>query len=217
MKSFAIIGLGRFGSALAIELWELGHEVLAIDESEELIHNISEQVTHAVCGDAREPAVLRAVGIKNFDCAVVAVGGDVGKSALTTMNLKEQGVKTVIAKAQSHTHKKVLERIGADMVVFPEHETGVKLAQSLTSSNILNFIELSDEFAIVELNVPKPWLGKTLIELNIRAKYDVNVIGIHKESEKNLEIAPGGEYIFLEGDVVVCLGRNERIYKLYEL
>ena len=155
MKTYVVIGLGRFGTAVAAELCKLGHEVLAIDGDEGRVQAIADHVTHAVTGDARDPAVLRALGVRNYDCAIVAVADDVGNSALITMNLKEIGVKQVIAKAQSHVHQKVLQKIGADRVVFPEHETGVKLAQNLSSSNILNFIELSDDFGIVELAAPK--------------------------------------------------------------
>ena len=149
MRTYVVIGLGRFGTAVATELCRLGHEVLAIDDSEDRVQSISSHVTHAVAGDARDPAVLRALGVRNYNCAIVAVADDVGNSALITMNLKEIGVRQVIAKAQSHVHQKVLQKIGADKVVFPEHEMGVKLAQNLSSSNILNFIELSDDFGIV--------------------------------------------------------------------
>ena len=150
MKTFVVIGLGRFGSAVATELSSLGHEVLAVDEREDHVQRGAEKVTHAVTGDARDPSVLRALGVRNYDCAVVAVGDDIGNSALITLNLKEIGVKRVICKAQSHVHRKVLEKIGADRVVFPEHEMGVKLAQGLSSSNVLNFIELSEDFGIAE-------------------------------------------------------------------
>lgn len=217
MKTYVIIGLGRFGTAVATELCNLGHEVLAIDGSEDRVQNIADSVTHAVAGDARDPAVLRALGVRNYDCAIVAVADDVGNSALITMNLKEIGVKEVIAKAQSHVHQKVLQKIGADKVVFPEHETGVKLAQHLSSSNILNFIELSDDFGIVELTTPKVWQGHSLSELDVRAKYGVNVIAIRKGESETLEVAPGGAYVLGPGDVVVTLGRNENISILHDL
>lgn len=217
MKTYVIIGLGRFGTAVATELCGLGHEVLAIDDSEDRVQSIANLVTHAVSGDARDPAVLRALGVRNYDCAIVAVADDVGNSALITMNLKEIGVKEVIAKAQSHVHQKVLQKIGADKVVFPEHETGVKLAQHLSSSSILNFIELSDDFGIVELATPKAWQGHSLSELNVRARYGVNVIAIRKGESEDLEVAPGGDYVLGAGDVVVTLGRNEAISILHEL
>lgn len=217
MKTFVVIGLGRFGTAVATELCELGHEVLAIDASEESVQQVADRVTHAVTGDARDPAVLRALGVRNYDCAIVAVGDDVGNSALITLNLKDIGVKRVICKAQSHVHRKVLEKIGADRVVFPEHEMGVKLAQGLSSSNVLNFIELSDDFGIVELEIPKSWQHRSIRDLDVRAKHHVNVIAVRKGSTGMLDVAPGGDYVLESKDAVVTLGRNEDINRLHDL
>lgn len=216
MKTFVVIGLGRFGTAVATELCELGHEVLAIDGAEEHVQQVAERVTHAVTGDARDPSVLRALGVRNYDCAIVAVGDDVGNSALITLNLKEVGVKQVVCKAQSHVHRKVLEKIGADRVIFPEHEMGLKLAQGLSSSNVLNFIELSDDFSIVELAVPKVWMGKSIRELDIRAKHHVNVIAV-RGPEGVLDVAPGGDYRLVQGGRIVVLGRTEYINLLHSL
>lgn len=215
MKTFVVIGLGRFGFAVATELSNLGHEVLAIDGNEDNIQKVAEQVTHAVTGDARDPAVLRTLGVRNYDCAVVAVGDDVGNSALITLNLKDLGVKQVICKAQSHVHRKVLEKIGADRVVFPEHEMGIKLAQSLSSSNILNFIELSDDYGIVEIATPKGWRGKSLKELDVRAKYGVNIIAVRNGD--GINVAPGGDYVLTPGDVVVALGHTDNTNRLHDL
>ena len=217
MKTFVVIGLGRFGTAVATELCELGHEVLAIDASEEGVQQVADRVTHADAGDARDPAVLRALGVRNYDCAIVAVGDDVGNSALITLNLKEIGVKRVICKAQSHVHRKVLEKIGADRVVFPEHEMGVKLAQGLSSSSVLNFIELSDDFGIVELEIPKSWQQRSIRDLDVRAKHHVNIIAVRKGSTGTLEVAPGGDYVLEAKDAVVTLGRNEDINRLHDL
>ena len=217
MKTFVIIGLGRFGSAVATELSALGHEVLALDDSEENVQKIANKVTHAVTGDARDPAVLRALGVRNYDCAVVAVGVDVGTSALVTLNLKELGVKQVVCKAQSHVHRKVLEKIGADRVVFPEHEMGVKLAQGLSNSNVLNFIELSDDYGIVETAVPRDWYHKTIQELDVRAKYKVNIIAVRKKESGEFSVAPGASCVLEPGDAVVALGSTEHINRLQDL
>ena len=217
MKTFVVIGLGRFGSAVALELSELGHEVLALDERESYVQEIANKVTHAVAGDARDPAVLRALGVRNYDCAVVAVGDDIGNSALITLNLKEIGVKRVICKAQSHVHRKVLEKIGADRVVFPEHEMGVKLAQGLSSSNVLNFIELSEDFGIVETAVPKEWHYETIQNLDVRARYKVNIIAVRRGKDGALNVAPGASYVIEPGDAVVALGRTEDINHLQDL
>ena len=217
LKTFVVIGLGRFGTAVATELSSLGHEVLALDDSEENVEKVADKVTHAVTGDARDPAVLRALGVRNYDCAIVAVGVDIGTSALVTLNLKELGVRRVICKAQSHVHRKVLEKIGADRVVFPEHEMGVKLAQGLSSSNVLNFIELRDDYGIVETKIPKSWSGKTIQELDVRARHKVTIIAVRRGEEEALTVAPGASFRLESGDAVVILGRTEDINRLQDL
>ena len=218
MKTFVVIGLGRFGSAIAVELSALGHEVLAIDASDESVQQVADQVTHAVIADARDIAALKSLGVRNYDCAVVAMASDVGASALVTLNLKELGMKQVICKAQSHTHRKVLEKIGADRVVFPEHESGVKLAQGLSSSNVLNFIEVSDDYGIVELSAPKSWYGKSIRELDVRNAFHVNLIAVRQSGQGGaLNVAPGAACVIERGDNVVALGRSEDINRLYEV
>ena len=216
MKTFVVIGLGRFGEAVATELCALGHEVLAIDASEESVQRVADRVTHAVTGDARDPVVLRALGVRNYDCAVVAAGGDVGNSALITLNLKDLGIKQVICKAQSRVHRKVLEKIGADRVVIPEHEMGIKLAHVLSGSNVINFIELSEDYGIVEIEAPSAWYGHTIKELDVRAKYGVNIIAVRKKS-REMNVAPGGDYVIESGDVVAALGGNEALEHLHDL
>ena len=159
------------------------------------------------------------MGVRNYDCAIVAVGDDVGNSALITLNLKDIGMKEVICKAQSHVHRKVLEKIGADRVVFPEHEMGVKLAQGLSSSNVLNFIEVSDDYGIVELAVPNSWRYHSIRELDVRNTYHVNIIAVRKakDADHALDVAPGAEYVLENGDHVVVLGRSEAINLLHEV
>ena len=215
MKTFAVIGLGRFGAAIALELSSLGHEVMAVDINEEKVQQVADKVTHAVTADARKLEVLQALGLRNFDCAVVAMGGDVGNSALVTLNLKELGIPKVVCKAQSHVHRKVLEKIGADRVIFPEYEMGAKLAQGLSSSNVLNFIELSEDYGILELSAPQSWQGKSLRELDVRNRHHVNVIAIRKNGELN--VAPSPDLPLESGDQVVALGRYEDINLLHEV
>lgn len=209
MKSYVVIGLGRFGTAVATELCAQGSEVLAMDTDQANVQSIADQVTHAVVADAKDPAVLKSLGVRNFDCAVVAVGGDVGGSALITMLLKELGVPQVVCKAQSHVHRRVLEKIGADRVVFPEHEMGVKLAQSLTHSNILNFIELSDKYGIVETAPPRQWQGMTLKEADVRRNHSVNIIAIRDDVSGDLLVTPGGDYVMRETDTLFLLGDDK--------
>lgn len=218
MKTFVVIGLGRFGSAVATELSSLGHEVLAVGLTDESVQGVADQVTHAVTADARDPAVLKALGVRNYDCAVVAVGGDVGDSALITLNLKELGMKQVICKASSHVHRKVLEKIGADRVVFPEHEMGTKLAQGLSSSNVLNFIEVSPEYGILEFTVPRSWQGKSLREVDVRKNCHVNIIAMRKVGEEHtLEITFQPDTPLEAGSILVAMGRNEDINRLHEV
>lgn len=217
MKTFLVIGLGRFGTSVATELCALGNEVLAMDVHEDLVQAAAANVTHAVTADARDPEVLRALAVRNFDCAVVAVGGEIGNSALITLNLKELGVKKVVCKASSHTHRKVLEKIGADRVVFPEHEMGNKLAHALSSSSVLNFIELSDDTSIVEVPVPAAWVGKTIRELDVRNTYGVNIIALRRGEKQKFVIAPGGDAALVSDDVIVALGLDKNINAIQKL
>lgn len=216
MKTFVVIGLGRFGTAVALELCKLGHEVLAIDTSEGVVQAIADRVTHAAAGDATDPAVLKALGVRNYDCAIVAASQDVGKSALITLSLKEMGVPRVVCKAKDATHKQVLERMGADRVIIPEQESGIKLAQGLARSNVLNFIEFSEDYGIVEVTPPAAWQGKTLAQLNVRAQYNVTVIAVHQKGKEGLTVAPGADYAFQAGETAVVLGRYEDINRLEE-
>ncbi len=217
MKSFLVIGLGRFGQALAQELCNLGHEVLAIDTNADKVREIADHVTQSVMGDARDPEVLRALGVDHFDCAVVAIGNDVGSSALITMGLKEMGMPSVICKAHSEIHRRVMEKMGADRVMIPEQETALRLAQNLANTNILNFIELSPEYSIMERKVPQSWVDQTLIQLGVRAKYNLNIIAIRsggQEGAGSMSVSPGGNYQLHRADVLVVLGRNEDIERL---
>lgn len=215
MKSFLVIGLGRFGAALAERLSGQGNEVLGLDIREDRVQALADQVTQAVAGDARDPEVLKALGVRNFDCAVVACSNDVGDSALITLNLKELGVPRVVSKAGSRVHSKVLEKIGADQVVFPEQEMAMRLARSLDNGDILNYIELSDSYSMVERRLPEAWAGRTVVELDIRAKYHLTVIAVSRNGE--MTISPGRDLAFQAGDNLVVLGRNDDIQRLERL
>ncbi len=207
MKSYVVIGLGRFGTAAAERLADLGNEVLAIDGREELVQRIADKVTHAVVADARDEQVLRSLGVRDFDCAIVAIGDDLAASVLVTLGLKELGVEEVICKASTEVHKRALERVGADHVLIPEREMAQKLAQRLSSPNLLDFIELSSEYGIAEVAVPSGWAGKTIRELNIRARYSVDILGVRRDG--TLTLSPGADHRFEKGDAAVVLGRNE--------
>ena len=215
MKSYVVIGLGLFGSRVARQLCELGGEVLVVDIHDDLVQNISGDVTNAVVADARDQSVLKALGVGSCDCAVVAIGDNFGASVLVTMNLKELGVPYVVCKAHDDTHRKVLEKLGADKVITPEREVAERLAHSLYSPNALEFIELSDEYGIVEVPVPRSWAGKSILELNVRAKLGVNIIAI--ESAGSVNVSPAAQYVLKKDDILVVLGDYDALAALQVL
>ena len=215
MKTYVVIGLGRFGGSVAKQLCKLGCEVLAMDTNPELVQHIAAEVTHAVVADAQDKEVLRALGAGNFDCGIVAIGDNLAASVLATMNMKELGVPHVVCKAHDETHRKVLEKLGADRVVIPEQENALRLAHSLSSPNVLDYIELSGEYSIIEVPAPAVWNGKTLKELNVRAKLGVNIIAIRRDGTFN--VSPGADFTFCGGDVIVVLGDSAGLKKVKKL
>lgn len=215
MKSFIVIGLGRFGNEVAKSLCRQGCEVLAIDVNNDLVQQISEDVTQAVVGDGQDKEILRALDAKSFDCGIVAIGDNLGASVLATMNLKELGVSYVVSKASDETHKQVLAKLGADRVVIPEKENANRLAKSLSSTNVLDYIELSDDYGIIDTPAPEKWDGKSLIELNVRAKLGVNILAIKRDG--NITVSPAADYKILKGDVLVVLGDNTALKALQKV
>lgn len=215
MKTFAVIGLGRFGMSAAAQLFNMGYEVLAVDKNMELVNEISDYVTRAVCGDAKEESVLKALGIRNYDCVIVAIGGDITDSVLITLMLKEAGIRQIVCKAMNNQHKKVLEKIGADNIIIPEQEAGIKTAIGLVSNNIIDVINLSGEYSIADTAVPKSWVGKTIAELGVREKHGVNIVAIKdRAGSGEINITPSAGYVFREGDVVVIIGSTQQINML---
>ena len=215
MKSFVVIGMGRFGTEVALRLYESGNEVLAIDNRGDLVQSVSNQVTHAVVGDARDVGVLKALGVGSFDCAIVAIGGSLADSVLATMNLKELGVPKIVCKAHNETHRQVLQKLGADQIVIPEKENAARLAKNLVSPNVLEYIELSEEYGIIEVPAPASWVGKTLVQLNVRAKLGVNIIAI--EHEGKINVAPGANYLIQAEDIMVILGDTAALQAVQKL
>ena len=210
-KQFLIIGLGRFGSSIAKTIYELGHDVLAIDKDEEKVQEISDYVTHAVQMDSTDESILKTLGVTNFDVAVVTIGSNLQDSVMATLILKELGVKYIIAKANNELHAKVLTKIGADKVVLPERDMGTRVAHNLVSSNILDYIELSEEYSILEIEAIKEWFNKSLKEIEIRKKHGINVVAI-KRGEK-VNISPSAEDTIKENDVLVALGSAKDLNK----
>lgn len=211
-KQFAVIGLGHFGSSIAKTLYSLGNEVLVIDDSEDRVKSISDHVTHAVQADATDENVLRSLGIKNFDIAVVSIGSDIQSSIMITLLLKEAGVKYVVARASNELHASVLYKVGADRVVLPERDLGIKTAHSISSDSVFDYIQLSPEYSILEISAIPEWEDKTLSELNIRAKYGINVIAIKRD--KDINVSPRGEDLILPGDILVVIGSANDLSKI---
>jgi len=214
-KQYAVIGLGRFGESVAKTLSSLGHDVLGIDTSECKVQAIVNDITHAVQADAREEETLRALGIRNFDVAVVAIGNDLESNIFITVMLKEMGVKYVVTKAQSNLHGKVLNKIGADKIIYPEKDMGVRLAHNLVTSNVMDYIELSPDYGVVEIITPAKFINKSLGELNLRAKYGISVMAIKKKGETVI-VAPGADATIEENDVLIIVSSNDALAKLPE-
>lgn len=212
MKQFVVIGLGRFGSSIAKTLYNLGYDVLGIDSDEEIVQSMSDSITHAVQADATDENTLKALGVRNFDVGIVSIGQDIQASILVTLILKEMGIKFVVAKAQNELHGKVLYKIGADRVIFPERDMGIRVAHNLVSSNILDYIELSPDFSIVEITAIPEWYDKTLKELDMRVKHGLNVMAIKRNED--VLVSPKADDVILKGDILVVVGQNKDIEKL---
>ncbi len=217
MRSFLVIGMGRFGTAVAQELTELGQEVLAIDENAEDVQRVADDVTQVLQADAQDEAVLKAVGVRNFDCCVVAVGTDMEASILITVMLKELGAKYIVAKARSAVHAKVLERVGADRVVLPESEMGRKLAQRLAHTNVVDFLGVSDAYSIMEIHAPKSWVGRSLVQLAVRQKHKVNVLAVRHGEQGELDATPKPDTAIEPNDLLLIMGENKFVDKVVEL
>jgi len=214
-KQFAVIGLGRFGTSVAMTLQSLGHEVLAIDSSEEQVQKLSDVVTHVVQADTTDENTLKELGLRNFDAVVVAIGEDVQANVATTLLLKEMGIPFIIAKAKNSLHGKMLEKIGADRVVYPERDMGLRVAHGLVSANVLDYIELSPSLSLVEVTAPNSFFGKTLAETDLRALYGVNVVAIKRFED--LIVPPQPNELISDGDILIVIGAKDGIHRIEAL
>jgi len=211
VKQFVVIGCGRFGQSVAIKLAELGCDVMVVDENEEIIQSLADKVTYAVQADATDENTIKALGIRNFDVAIVTIGSDIQASILVTLLVKELGVKHIVAKAQNPAHAKVLYKIGANRVVFPEKEMGVKVAKSLVSSNVLDLIDLAPEFSILEIKMNDEWVGKSLVDINMRRTHQISVIAIRHNDEVDINVEP--DRLLMSDDVLIVIGNNKDLKK----
>ncbi|MBV7389874.1 MULTISPECIES: potassium channel family protein [Enterococcus] len=216
-RSFAIVGLGRFGGSICRTLVESGQEVLAIDNNEDRVNEYMNIATHAVVANAQDEMTLRSLGIRNFDYVIVAIGEDIQASILVTLMVKEMGVPTVLAKAQNEYHARVLEKIGADRVVHPERDMGNRIAHNLVSRNILDYLELSDEYSLAEIVVTnRKFYGKTIQELDFRQRFDLNIVAIRRVGKKEPIVTPTADEVVLQDDHLVVIGKDVSIDYLDE-
>ena len=205
-KSYAVIGLGLFGMAVATTLAEANCDVLAIDDNEENVQDIAQKVTYAVKADVREPGILKTLGLQNVDVAVIAVAENMEASIVATMQAKELGVPFVMAKAMNELHGRILEKIGADKVISPEKSMGVRVARNRLSSGFVDMFELSSEFSMAEFRIPKEWIGRTLRELKIREKYNINLIAVKQGENVNVNFGP--EESLPSDCTLIAVGKN---------
>ena len=212
MKQFAVIGLGRFGASVARTLAKMGHEVLAVDDDEEMVNSVAEEVAYVAQANVLDERALKSLGLRNFDTVIVAIGHEVKASILVTVMLKEMGVGKIVAKANDELHGRVLQKVGADLVVFPEREMGIRVAHSLVSRNIIDQIHLSPEFSIAEMVAPSSFIGKSLMESAMRQKHGITVIAIRRGDD--LIISPDANQVVQKGDILLVIGSEAKLERI---
>ncbi len=214
MKQFAVIGLGRFGASVARTLAKMGHEVLAVDDDEEMVNSVAEEVAYVAQANVLDERALKSLGLRNFDTVIVAIGHEVKASILVTVMLKEMGIGKIVAKANDELHGRVLQKVGADLVVFPEREMGIRVAHSLVSRNIIDQIHLSPEFSIAEMVAPSSFIGKSLMESAMRQKHGITVIAIRRGDD--LIISPDANQVVQKGDILLVIGSDAKLERIGE-
>ncbi|WP_422124196.1 potassium channel family protein [Planococcus sp. X10-3] len=213
-KQVVVVGLGRFGSSVCMELFKLGHEVMALDMDPEKVEAIADYASQATVADATDKSQLKALGVRNFDQAIIAIGDDLQASVLCTLMLKEIGLEKVWVKARDLQHKKILEKVGADRVIQPEYEMGIRVAHHVDSEKIVDYIDLSDDYSIVEMSATEKIAGKTLHQLDIRVKFNCITLAIKKGEDVN--IAPHPDDVISVGDILVVMGHRNDLKRLEE-
>ena len=211
-KQFAVLGLGQFGKGIAKTLIEKGQDFLCCDKDEDAVADISQYASHTFIADLTDPAAYQNFGLNNFDVVIIAMGSDFQASIMATLEAKENGAKYIISKAKTDIQKTILEKVGADKVVLPEHEMGVKLATSFITTNVFDFINLSDKFSIAEISPKAAWVGKTLAKSDIRAKYGLYIVAIKRGN--GLIVSPRADEEILEKDILVSIGETKKIQSI---
>lgn len=215
MKSILLIGLGRFGKHIATELYRLGHEVMAVDVNEERVNEMLPFVTNAQIGDSTNAQFLESLGIRNFDVCFVAIGKDFQSSLETTLTLKELGASFVVSRASGNVHSKFLLRNGADEVVYPEKQIAKWASIRYSGDHISEYIELDDSHAIIEVSVPREWIGLSVGQLDIRRKYNINILGIRQNKKMNVAITP--DTILTQDKAILVLGEYKALQKCFHI
>ncbi len=208
-KQFMVLGMGLFGSSLAKSLHEFGHEVLAVDADADLVEAIAPYVTQAVQIDATDEAALQELGVRNFDAVIVSIGKNLRDSILVCVIIKELGVPYLIAKATDEIHAKVLRKIGVDKVVFPERDMGVRVAKSLITPNVLEMMEFSGDYRLIEIILPAKWVGNSIIEVDVRRRYGISILAIQRDGQ--FIVSPSPDEIFQTGDILLVLGQKDEV------
>lgn len=215
IKQFLVLGLGSFGNSITKTLYDLGHEVMAVDSDNEKVEKAIEFSTHAVQANIVDENTLKSLGVRNYDAVILAVGEDIKASILVSMILKELGCKFIMAKANDDIHAKVLRQLGVDKVVFPERDTGIRVAKSLVTKSIVDIMELDDDYRIVEIKVPTAWYNKSIVDLDVRKKFHINVLSINRGG--NYIVSPAPNTVFQDHDVMLILGKSDDIDAVDEL
>jgi trk system potassium uptake protein TrkA len=214
MKRVVVIGLGIFGFNVAKTLYESGFEVTAIDKNKDIIQKIRDHSTKAILADGTDKDVLESIGIQEDDIVIISFGEDLAASSLITLHLKELKVKQIIVKAPNEDHKHVLEKVGATEVIIPEREMATKVARSLISPNVLDYIPLSGEYTICEMAPPPNFYGKTIGDLHLRTKYHIEVIAVKEVLSDQVKMVPRADYVVKDTDVLVVIGKEQDIQKI---
>ena len=214
MKRVVVVGLGIFGSNIAKELFQNGFEVIAIDKNKEMINHIRDFSTKAILADATDKELLEMIGIQPDDIVIVSFGEDLAASTLLTLHLKELKVKDIIVKAPNEDHKRILEKIGATEVIIPEKEMASKVAKSLISPNVLDYLPVSEDFTISEVAPPSSFLGKTIAELRLRGKYHIEVIAIRDVLSDRIQLVPRADFVIKDSDILIVIGKEQDIQKI---
>lgn len=217
MKKFAVIGVGKFGFYLAKTLREDGHDVVVIDRDRERVEKIKPHCSHGVVADATNKEVISSLGLAEKDAVIISTGEDMAGSVLMTMYLKELGVRRIAVKAVSEDHAKILEMVGATQIIFPERDTAIKAAKSLSIPNLTDFIPISDEFVVVEIMPPPVFVGKTIRELDLRNRYKLQVVAIKEAGASKVHLIPSPDYVLGAGDCLTVVGRHADISRVKKL